>query len=254
MNTALAQQMFDDIRSRQLPREQYKNKNIKQYNSSSRLSEDDPGSKVSTRPASWPEAVASKPVAETSSSLPLAGTACQGESGSVISPRELASRWSGISVHHVKTKKGVKIGISLQMLDWVSEGRILPITAELKRYDRLREIKHSADDDQDFVEYLDGVKNHLHQSKSKNACLGRAHQRGARKRWIKNTLVLAYMSDHVVKRLYLYIEGEQIEISLDQEMSERQQQTYHSTGYHGKIVLKKKSPSIFDMPTVQYGG
>jgi hypothetical protein len=236
------------------PREQYKNKNIKQYKSLSRPDgEDNTGVKVSARPASWPEADASSSAAVTPSQDPLAGTSCQERDVKDLGPRELTSRWSGISVHHVRTRKGVKIGVTLQQAADVSSGRILPLTAELKRYERLREVKSNESDSDEFVAYLAGVKEQLQSDRCRSACVGRVHQRGARKAWLKNVLVTGFLEDEVVRRLYLYIEGEQFEISLNEEMSDRQKHTYHATGYHGRIVLKKSSPSIFDLPTVQYG-
>jgi len=255
---ALVAQRSRELASREEPahpREQYKNKNIKQYKSLSRPSgEDNIGVEVSMRPASWPEAVASDPAASTTSSSPLTGTSCQERVVIDTGPRELTSRWSGISVHHVRTRKGVKIGVTLQTASGAADGSILPLTAELKRYDRMREVRHTEDDNEEFVQYLTALKDQLRQDHAVTACLGRVHQRGARKSWLQNMVVLGFLEDSVIRRLYLYIEGEQFEISLREEMSERQQHTYHSTGYHGRIVLKKRSPSVFDLPLVRFGG
>jgi hypothetical protein len=157
-------------------------------------------------------------------------------------------------VHHVRTRKGVKIGVTLQTASGAADGSILPLTAELKRYDRMREVRHTEDDNEEFVQYLTALKDQLRQDHAVTACLGRVHQRGARKSWLQNMVVLGFLEDSVIRRLYLYIEGEQFEISLREEMSERQQHTYHSTGYHGRIVLKKRSPSVFDLPLVRFGG
>ena len=232
------------------PREQYNNKNIQQYISLATQRRSN-GVEVSARPAFGPEAAASQPSAQDSVfSTPKA----KGERGSVISPRELYSRWSGISVHHVKSKKGVKIGITLQKAEWTSVGRTLQITAELKRSDRLREVKSMEDDSAEFVLYIDQIKQELREARDKSACLGRAHQRGARKAWIQDIVVLAYLKDNIVDRVLLHIEGEDHIIILDQPMSELQSKVYHSTGYHNKIVLKKRSPKLDDLPTTQYGG
>ena len=231
-------------------REQYKNKNIKQCISLD--SEDSIGVKVSDETCLLAQRQASAPVATSFEENPLDGTSCQEESGNVISPRELYTRWSGISVHHVRSKKGVKIGITLQKPAWVNEGITLQITAELKRYDRLREVKHNDADSDFFVEYLNGVKQVLHENQNKTACLGRAHQRGARKAWIQDTLVLGYLVDDNIDNITLYVEGEQFEIPMNHEMSDNQQRVYYSTGIHGRIQLRKRNPKIDDLPTTRY--
>jgi len=235
-------------------REQYKNKNIKQY--ISHVSEDNIGVKVSARPALEPVAVATDSMATSNEVIPLESETSspgsqEAERGNVISPRELYTRWSGISVHYVRSKKGIKIGITLQKPEWVGTGRILQITAELKRYDRLREVRPLPDDSQFFVEYLTGVKELLHAEKDRTACLGRAHQRGARKTWIQDTLVLAHVRDNKIAQVTIYIEGEQFSVDMTHEMSEQQTRVYHSTGYHGAISFNRRSPRIDDLPTTQ---
>ena len=252
MSDKTKQEILDLIRSR----EQYKNKNIKQYISLD--SEDSIGVKVSGETCLLAQRQASAPLATSNEVIPLesetSSLRSQGaEEGNVISPRELYTRWTGISVHHVRVKKGVKIGITLQKPEWQSEGRTLQITAELKRYDRLREVKPMEDDSDFFVEYITGVKDLLHSERDKTACLGRAHQRGSRKAWIQDTLVLAYLKESGIESLTLYIEGEQFNIVMDHEMSEQQARVYHSTGIHGRIVFRRRSPRIDDLPTTQYG-
>lgn len=245
----------DDI-SRELPtrsREQYKNKNIKQYISLE--GEDSIGEKVSGETCLLAQRQASDPLAFVSDKVSFESvTSSLGESGIVICPRELPTRWSGISVHYVRTKKGVKIGISLQKPEWVSQGRTLQITAELKRYDRLREVKALADDSEFFCEYLAGVKQLLHTERDRTACLGRAHQRGARKAWIQDTLVLTHLRDHTISSVTIYIEGEQFNVEMNHEMSEQQTRVYHSTGIHGRIVFNRRSPRIDDLPLTKSGG
>ena len=231
-------------------REQYKNKNIKQYISLE--SEDSIGDMVSKETSLLAQRQASAPVAFVSDKVSLeSATASPGESGIVICPRELTSRWSGISVHYVRTSKGVKIGITLQRPEWVAQARTLQITAELKRYDRLREVRALADDSEFFCEYLAGVKQLLHAERDRSACLGRAHQRGARKAWIQDTLVLTHLRDHTIDSVTIYIEGEQLIVPMNHEMSEQQARVYHSTGIHGHIVFNRRSPRIDDLPTTQ---
>lgn len=246
------QHLTQDLSPRELytrSREQYKNKNIKQY--ISQTCEDSMGSKVSDETCLLAQRQASDPVAASIEAGPLAGTSCQERSGNVISPRDVYTRWSGISVHHVRSRKGVKIGITLQRPEWANEGRTLQITAELKRYDRLREVKTQTDDSDFFELYLTAVKEKLFADRNRNACLGRAHQRGSRRAWIQDTLVLGYMEQDVIKSVIIYIEGDQFEVSMDHVMSEQQQRVYHSTGIHGQIRFTRRSPRIDELPTTQ---
>lgn len=233
-------------------REQYKNKNIKQY--IALVSEDNIGEKISDEICLLAQRQASDPLAFVPDKISLeSATSSPGESGNVISPREQYTRWSGISVHHVRTAKGVKIGITLQKPAWAREGRTLQITAELKRYDRLREVRPLEDDSEFFTQYLLGVKEKLHTTKEKTACLGRAHQRGARKAWIQDTLVLAYLKPTGIDEVIIYVEGDQFNINMNHEMSSQQSRVYHSTGIHGTIAFNRRSPSIHDLPTTQHG-
>lgn len=235
------------------PREQYNNKSIKQY--IALASEDSIGVKVSGETCLVAQRQASAPLATSFEVVPFESvTSSPGESGNVISPREQYTRWSGISVHHVRTRKGVKIGISLQKPCWIRDGRLLQITAELKRYDRLREVKPMQEDSDFFGEYLQGVKAILHEKRDRSACLGRAHQRGARKTWIQDTLVLAYLKDSGIATVTIYIEGDQFDIPMTHEMTEQQQRVYHSTGMHGNIVFNRRSPRIDDLPLTRFGG
>ena len=155
-------------------------------------------------------------------------------------------------MHYVRSGKGVKIGITLQQPGWRATGRILQITAELKRYDRLREVKPLPDDSEFFREYLTGVKELLHTEQDRTACLGRAHQRGARKAWIQDTLVLTHLQSDKITQVTIYIEGEQIAVEMNAEQSESQTRVYHATGYHGAIVFNRRSPRIDDLPTTQH--
>jgi hypothetical protein len=251
-STELARELY--TRSR----EQYNNKNIKQYISLE--SEDNTGEKVSVetcllaqRQASEPQATSIEVVPfESETSSPGSQQQPRAEGGNVITSRELSSRWSGISVHHVRTAKGVKIGITLQRPDWQTQGRTLQITAELKRYDRMREVRALEDDSENFVQYITQLKQMLYENRDRTVCLGRAHQRGARRAWIHDTLVLAHTQDNQVISIGLHIEGEDIVIKLDQPMSEQQQRVYHSTGYQGRLCLQSRSPRIDELPTRQH--
>jgi len=236
-----------DVSSR--PREVYKEENKKITNYASRDSrEDADGEKVSARPALWPEAVASDPIAVDFVSPP------KGESGIVICPRELTSRYSGISVQHVRTDKGVKIAITLQKPEWATAGACQLATAELKRYDRLREIRARADDSEHFTKYLDACKIDLQEAANREVCMGRLHQRGRRAAWLYDTLVVAFFENKQMIRVMLYLEGEEHVIELTHEMSENQQKFYYAQGIQGQIQSAQRVPKLDDLPLVKFGG
>lgn len=236
-------------------REVYKNKNTEIQNYSSRESdEDDNGGKVAMRPVSWPEAVASIPLTEDFVSDPLkSNTACQEESGSVISPRELTSRYSGIIVQQNITKKGTKLSITLQQPEWRDEGAVQMATAELKRYDRMREVKGRIDDSQEFNAYLEMTKRTLQEEGNKNVCIGRLHQRSKRSKWLYDTLVVAYTNGTRIQTVLLYLEGEEHIIALDQPLNDNQKQWYVSQGIFGDIRQRTAVPRLSDLPLVRFG-
>jgi hypothetical protein len=242
-------------------REVYKERKKEIQNYTSRLDrEDADGVEVSARPASWPEAVASSPVASTSSSFPLAGTSspgtdtmCQERGVGNLAPRDVFSRYSGISIQHVRTDKGVKIAITLQKPEWAAAGACQMATAELKRYDRLREIRARADDSDHFAEYLKNAKQDLQDAADRNVCMGRLHQRGRRSQWLYDTLIVAFFSGDKMQRVMLYLEGDEYIIDLDQELSESQQKFYRAQGRHGDIVSARRVPRLDDLPLVKFG-
>ena len=240
-------------------REVYKevNTKIQKYTSRSNC-EDVDGLKVSLRPALEQEAVASHPVALTSSQEPLDQVSRQevkGESGIVIATRELTSRYSGISVQHVNTAKGIKIAVTLQRPDEAPYGDVLLLTAELKRYDRLREIKSRIDDDtQHFAEYLSNVKSQLQQAKNKNVAMGRLHQRGKRAAWLEDSLVVAFFDNKRIARVMLYLATEEVVIELDQPLSQNQQKYYLGLGYQGVVKKGRDVPTFDSLPRTKFGG
>ena len=256
-------QILADIRSRQQPREVssrprevYKERKIEIQNYTSLHEDEDvTGVKVSTRPASWPEAVASDLVAIAPQEIPLAGTSSQEESGIVISaPRELTSRYSGISVQHVKTPKGVKLAITLQKPHWVSEGACQMATAELKVYDRMREVKARDQDSEHFAEYLKCSKQQLQDAANKSVCIGRLHQRTKRSAWLFYTLAIAKFEDHKIQTVMLYLEGEEYLISMDQDLTDSQQKYYLAQGRSGTIASSVRAPRLDDLPLQKFGG
>jgi len=258
MSDQIKQDILELIRSREVSsrsREVYKEENTKiQKDTSRRDREDVDGVKISTRSAFEPEAVASTSLAFVSDKVSLESvTSSLEDSGNVISPRDVFSRYSGISVQHVRTDKGVKIAITLQKPEWCAEGACQMATAELKRYDRLREIKARADDSEHFAEYLKNAKIDLQEAANRDVCMGRLHQRGRRSQWLYDTLIVAFFDGKKMERVMLYLEGEEHIIELDQELSESQQKFYLSQGRMGDIVSAKKVPRLDDLPLVKFG-
>lgn len=250
-----------DVSSRS--RDVYKEENKKIQNYSSRhLDEDDDGVKTSTRSAFEPEAIASNSLAfvfdkdslESGTSSPGRETLSQ-ERGIVISPpRELTSRYSGISIQHAITTKGVKVAMTLQKPEWAADGECQLATAELKKYDRMREIKAREDDSDHFNAYLANTKQQLQDAANKDVCIGRFHERGKRSLWIKDTLIVAFFVNGRMDHVLLYLNGEEHVVNLDLQLSPQQQKFYHSQGIYGQIQSAAKAPTLDDLPRVKFGG
>lgn len=238
-------------------REGYKDKKSERFKHSSRDCEDDELGKVAVRPASWPEAAASGPMAFDSVISPRKS---QEAVGNGSTPREFNSRYSGISVQHANTKQGIKLYITLQCPEWRDEGQCQLVTAELKRFDRLREVKARIEDSEIFAKYLDHTKQSIqqgaidNQSIKKTVCLGRLHQRNRRSKWLYDTLAVGFMDQDKIFRVMLYLEGEEYEINLDRDMSDNQRDKYLSHGYYGDIKQARSVPRLNDLPLHKFGG
>jgi hypothetical protein len=265
MNTNQARdQILADIRSRQYPREvssrprevyKEEKKEIQNYTS---LHEDEDvmGVKVSLETCLLAQRQASDPVAFVSDKVPFeSATASPEESGIVISaPRELTSRYSGISVQHVKTPRGVKLAITLQKPHWASEGACQMATAELKVYDRMREVRARDQDSEHFAEYLKCSKQQLQDAANRSVCIGRLHQRTKRSAWLFDTLAIAFFEDHKIQTVMLYLEGEEYLISMDLEMTDSQHKYYLAQGRSGTIASSVRAPRLDDLPLQKFGG
>lgn len=237
------------------PREVYNNKNIEIQNYSSRENDEDViGDKVSVRPAFCPEAYASKQAAFDSVSDPLASPTCQKAFVSNITPARTTSRYTGIIVQQVRTERGIKVAITLQKPEWQSQGAVQLATAELKRYDRLREVKARPDDSESFNQYLTATKQTLQAERNQNACLGRLHQRAKRSKWLYDTLVVGFLENNQIARVLLYLEGEEYVIELSDTMNKNQTEYYISQGIEGTIINTTHTPRLDDLPLVKFGG
>lgn len=274
-------QRLIDARSRELTtrenaffpqdsREVYKEKKIKILNDSSRESDEDvDGEKVSGETCPLAQRQASAPVAFDFVFSPLSETSSQGvrdnvsqeEGVSNNAPRVVSSRetFSGISVQHAKTTKGIKIFITLQTPDQASQGTHVLATAELKRYDRMREVKSRSDDSNEFNQYLENVKQQLTEEAKKNSeikksvAIGRLHQRQKRSAWLYDTLAVAFFEGNKMIRVMLYLEGEEYEITLDKELSRNQIDKFLGLGYYGEIRWNTRVPRLRDLPVVKFG-
>jgi hypothetical protein len=231
------------------PREVYKEQNTKLL--ISQISREDQNrEKVSARPAFGPEGKPSIPLAIDFVISPEVSP--QEREVSCISPREHSSRYSGISVQHVRTEKGIKVAITLQQSDWAATGAVQLATAELKRSDRLREVKAREDDSEEFAAYLEDAKQQLRPVKAEVA-MGRLHQRGRRSSWLYDTLIVAFFENNKMNKVMLYLEGEEVIIEMDREMSTNQQKYYLSQGILGSIQGSKKVPRLSDLPLSKFG-
>jgi hypothetical protein len=232
-------------------REVLKNKKIKKRKDVSRTSEDIELRKVSgeTCPLTQRQASASVAAAAsllTSSSLDRDSSVVI--EGNVI-PARSSSRLTGITAQHAKTAKGVKIMLTIQGPDHASQGIVVPVTAELKRYDRLREIKSLATDSDEFDRLLTKILDQIYENKDKSYCVGRIHERGRRAAWIKDSVVIGVLNDGVITNVVLFVNNEQYEIIMDKDMSERQHKHYHSQGMLGEIVNGEQAPTLDTIAT-----
>jgi len=223
-------------------REVLNNKTIKEYNNTSheQVRED--------------VTEAKSPLA--SSATPLERLSSQEDVTSVTCPRELTSRatkFSGIVAQHAITKSGIKVAITLQTEEWARTGEKLQVTGELKRYARLREIKSRLEDSSEFNRYLEETKQLIHELKDHELCLGRIHHRGKRASWIYDSLVIGYISNDILKKIVLHIEGENYEILFDKTLSNSQQQYYKAAGHYGEMQhITRIAPRIWDLPRKGY--
>lgn len=154
-------------------------------------------------------------------------------------PRLLTYR--GISVQHCRPKQGVpkqgiKLAISLQTLEDAKIGERLLVTAELKRYDRLREIKPRLDDSSEFAQLLEDMKQSIYHDKDRSVCLGRIHARGKRSAWYNDCLVIATIKNDIVQNVILSLFSEEYVVPMTQELTPYQQPIYLSAGSYGELV------------------
>lgn len=206
-------------------REQLNNKTIKELNNSSRTDSEDVMSEQS-------------PLTETPK-----GSLSQEDFGSSITPREVSSRYSCVLVQHCRTEKGVKLAITLQ----TPELKRLKVTAELKRYDRLREVKSRLEDSTKFNLFFEATKRGIYDSRNRSVCMGRLHARGKRSAWYKDTLVVAVLNDAgIVERAIININHQEYDVELTGQLTDLQTKMYLATGQLGTLQSSRAVPRIED--------
>jgi hypothetical protein len=206
-------------------REQLNNKTIKELNNSSRNNSEDVMSEQS-------------PLTQTPSSVVV-----QKDVGSVITPRDVSSRYSCVQVQHCRTAKGVKLAITLQ----TPELKRLRVTAELKRYDRLREVKTRLEDSSKFNMFFEDTKQAIYAAKNRNVCMGRLHARGKRSQWFRDTLVVGVLNNAgIIDHVIININHEEYAVDLNGELTDLQTRMYLATGQYGVFQSSKAMPRIED--------
>lgn len=184
----------------------------------------------------------------TSSPLGLQPQTPQTAFDNIITPATTSSRITGLSVQHVKTDKGIKLNIAVQTDSDVATGEYVELTAELKRHSRLRELKRYAHDSYEFEQlYISTIETlkQLKPAEGKNTAIGRVHARGVRGQWFADIMAVATLDDSgIATNVFVYANGEEIEIPLTGILSPAQQRLYHSTGIYGHLKSHRPAPTL----------
>lgn len=232
-----------------LPREVYKEENNKRNNYISRSSEESHCVEVSGETYLLASGTSDHDFVSTS--LGRETSKPQDAVVSVITPpRELTSRtFTGISAQHNRSAKGIKVSITLQTQADAEQGLVKSLTAELKRHDRIRELKPYEFDSELFAEFYHQAKIAIKEDEDieyrKTVCVGRLHERGKRAAWVANMIVVGNITDQGrLQSIKFFYNDEQYEITLDTEMSPRQATSYHSCGIWGNLKSNKVAPTL----------
>ena len=183
----------------------------------------------------------------------------QKDFGSSIWTARTTSRYTGIAVQQPRPKQdsckpGLKLAISLQTASMAQHGHLFLLTAELKRYDRLREIKSKIDDSSQFAQTLEQAKQEIHAEKDRSMTIGRVHLRGKRSAWIPNALVIARTDNTIICSAILILDEEQYIIKLDQSITPAQQPLYLAAGMTGSIAHPNShSASLAELIREKFG-
>jgi hypothetical protein len=169
-----------------------------------------------------------------------------------ITPAITSSRgFTGISVQHAKTKQGIKLFVTVQTPQDADNLTYLELTAELKRHNRLRELKRYDPDDYEFSElYVSTILElkELTPAQGKKVCMGRVHARGIRQEWVANMFIVGMLDDNeMVDNIIINYNGEEYNIKMDASMSPAQIKSYHSSGIYGELKKQRIAPRIETM-------
>lgn len=219
-------------------REQFNNSIIKELNNTSLQRSED-------------ETPRQSPLSETPKVV-----VSQEDFGSVITPpRELTYR--SVTVQQCRPgnqKAGVRLHISLQTAEHQRQGERLLVTAELKRYDRLREVKSRLTDSAAFACLLEDAKRDIHTARNRDLCLGRIHYRGKRSAWIQDALIVAHLVAGHADWVLLYLEHEQYHVTMDRPLTAAQQAVYLCSGQQGDLInLLEAAPRLSELRPRKFG-
>ena len=175
----------------------------------------------------------------------------------IAPPQELSNCGiTGISAQHCKTEHGVKLFLNIQTHEQSLTADVTALTAELKRLDRLRQLKINQNDSYEFEQniYLSTINefkqwNEELSPERKKFCMGRLHVRGARAAWIPDAMVVGKFNDEDhLEYIILHIDNKEYEINLTDEVSPRQAQYYHTAGHWGKLQTSKPVKTWDQLP------
>lgn len=214
----------------QKPREVSKDKKIKRCKDSSRLSEEQAQAEMPSAPVGRETRDDDLPIVE--------------DDNKSADRDNLTSRgYTGISVYHNRTQTGVKVNITLQTAQDAKDGYCIEITGELKQQDRFREIKRYDGDDDYFKQFVEYAIEH-YRKEPDNYAIGRAHTRGKRDAWFKNTLVVGKLQDQQLAHVVLFLDSDRYDIPLTMSLNTNQQKYFHSGGIYGSLQTVKSVPSL----------
>ena len=167
----------------------------------------------------------------------------------MIAPATTSSREIvAITAQHSRTKMGIKVSLSIQTQADVANGEFTSLTAELKRHNRLRELKRYSGDPAEFEEHYINTINELKDltpEEGKSVCCGRIHERGKRAAWFADMMVVGNLNaeGHLASIIVWYGTEEYV-VDMSEELSPRQQESYHSSGIYGELKTNRVVPTL----------
>lgn len=179
-----------------------------------------------------------------------------GEDVQVVPASSSSRALVGISAQHNITEAGTKVTLSIQTPLDAHECTYVGLTAELKRSNRLRELKPNLHDEESFAalyaKTLEDLKE-LEPDARKKFCIGRVHTKGQRSAWFADIFVLGVLDEQDrLAKVYMNYKGEEYEIVMDGILSPTQTKHYHSCGIYGQLIMKKKAPTLDSAPRLKF--